>query len=420
MAVKLNVSAGVNDVFFAMRFQDKDLAIKMFRVLRLIIAGLFLTGALSACGAGGTLELNVAQVEPSDSSGRVKIFIATTRQASTETAFFSGERGSRNAFAAVDISIPRKHVAGALELPSSGKPVPADHFTVTSARRLELPNIVAEVRAAIASRPAHDRDVLVFIHGYNTTFADAALRFAQIVHDSGYKGVPVLFTWPSRAEVLAYAYDRESALYSRDFLEGTLRAISRDLGAARVDVLAHSMGTMLTLETLRQAKIRGDGNFGGKLRDVMLASPDVDLDVFRTQLHTIDRPITVFVSKDDKALAFSRRFAGDKRRLGALSSEDADTLADLKSKKVEIIDLSDVSSSDSFNHGKFASSPKVVAMIGKRLQSDNSRPAGLGGAIGDVAGGVLGVVGSGVELVINAPAAIITGGRAAPISLPRP
>ncbi len=383
------------------------------------MAILLCTG-LAACGKGGTLDLNVTSVTPSDSAGNVRIFVATTREPGSESILFSGERGRTSAFATIDISVPRNHVAGELEQPSSGAPVPKDHFTVTQARRLELPVIKAEVAAAIARRAPADRDVLVFIHGYNTTFADAALRFSQIIHDSGFKGVPVLFTWPSRGELLAYPYDRESALFSRDFLEASLRSISRDLGAARVDVLAHSMGTLLTLEVLRQAKIRGDGNFNGKLRDVMLASPDVDLDVFRTQIRTIDRPITVFVSKDDKALAFSRRFAGDKRRLGALSAEDTDTVADLKSKKIEIIDLSDISTSDSLNHGKFASSPKIVAMIGKRLQTDNVRPGGLGGAIGDVAGGLLGVVGSGVELVINAPAAIVTGGRATPITLTRP
>jgi esterase/lipase superfamily enzyme len=389
-------------------------------ILRKLMMAIMLCAGLSACGKGGTLDLNVTPASPDDSAGTVRIFVATTREPGTESVLFSGERGRANAFAAIDISVPRNHVAGELELPSSGRPVPKDHFTVTQARRLALPAIKDEVKAAIMKLRPADRDVLVFIHGYNTTFADAALRFSQIVHDSGYKGVPVLFTWPSRGELLAYPYDRESAMFSRDFLEGSLRAISRDLGAARVDVLAHSMGTLLTLETLRQAKIRGDGNFNGKLRDVMLASPDVDLDVFRTQIHTIDRPMTVFVSKDDKALGFSRRFAGDKRRLGALSAEDADTLAELKAKKIEIIDLSDISTSDSLNHGKFAASPKVVALIGKRLQSDGSRSGLLGDAVGDVAGGVLGVVGSGVELIVNAPAAIATGGRATPITINRP
>jgi esterase/lipase superfamily enzyme len=224
----------------------------------------------------------------------------------------------------------------------------------------------------------------------------------------------VLFTWPSRGQVFAYPYDRESAYYSRDFLELNLRAISRDLGTTRMDILAHSMGTLLTLEALRQASIRGDGSFGGKLRDVMLAAPDVDLDVFKTQMRQIKRPVTVFVSADDRALDFSRRFAGDKTRLGAVSAKDTEIIAELEKLGASIIDLSEVSSGDSLNHGKFASSPKVVQLIGQRLQADKGiATAGphFGDRLGDVAGGVVGTVGSTVGLVVGAPLTIISGGR---------
>ncbi len=397
------------------------LAVAPFR--RALLGLLLVIGlpmGLAACGSGGTLELNVTDVRQDETQGRQRVFVATTREHSTDNILFSGERGMRGSFATVDISIPRDHKAGELELPSSGPPTPSKHFTVTQARRLALPKIKAEVIAELNKRPPADRDVLVFVHGYNTTFADAAFRFAQIVHDSGFKGVPVLFTWPSRGELLAYPYDRESALFSRDFLEEGLRSISRDLGVAKFDVLAHSMGTMLMLEALRQAEIRGDGSFGGKLRDVMLAAPDVDLDVFRTQARTIKRPITVFVSKDDRALSFSRRFAGDKRRLGALSSEDADSIAELKTLKVEIIDLSDVKTSDTLNHAKFAASPKIVAMIGKRLQADGGIGSS-GSRTGDLlVGGVSGVVGSTVEFAVNAPVSIITGGRGPTLNLVGP
>jgi esterase/lipase superfamily enzyme len=382
-----------------------------FKALRTVVIGLGLGLALSACASGGTKDLSIGVVQPGDALGNVRIFVATTRERGTEASLFTGERGPKNAFATIDISVPRAHVAGELELPSSGAPTPSRHFTVTQARRLELPQITSEVRAAIAKRPANERDVLVFVHGFNTTFADASFRLAQIVHDAGFKGVPVLFTWPSRGELLAYPYDRESALYSRDFLEASLRALGKDLGAGRIDILAHSMGNMLTLETLRQAKIRGDGSFSGKLRDVMLASPDVDLDVFRTQARIIDRPMTVFVSKDDKALDFSRRFAGDKRRLGALSEDDVDMIAKLKSEKIEVIDMSSIKTSDSLNHGKFAASPKIVGLIGRRLASD--------GGIGINSPGLGHAISTSLETIVNAPVQILTGGQGPSLSLPR-
>jgi esterase/lipase superfamily enzyme len=131
-------------------------------------------------------------------------------------------------------------------------------------------------------------------------------------------------------------------------------------------------------------------------------------------MREIKRPVTVFVSADDRALDFSRRFAGDKTRLGAVSAKDTEIIADLEKLGVRIIDLSAVASGDSFNHAKFASSPRVVQMIGQRLQADRGiATAGpqLGDRLGDVAGGVVGTVGSTVGLVVTAPITILSGGR---------
>lgn len=364
---------------------------------------------LSACG-GAPRTLTLSTARPDDIAGKVRIFVATSRTPTDKPEYFGGERSMDVAFARLDITVPRGHTTGELELPATAAATdPSLHFGVSEVERLTAARALAQVRAEIARRPAGEREVLVFVHGFNTNFADAAFRFAQIVNDSGFRGVPLLFTWPSRATILAYPYDRESAFYSRDFLEKGLRGVSRDIGASRIDVLAHSMGSLLTIEALRQAAIRGDGSFGGKLRDIMLAAPDIDLDVFKTQLREIKRPVTVFVSADDRALEFSRRFAGDKTRLGAISAKDTEIVADLERAGATIIDLSDVSTSDRLNHGKFAASPKVVQMIGRRLQADKgiaTAGPGLGDKLGDVASGVVGTVGSTVDLVVSAPQAL--------------
>ena len=380
--------------------------------LRIFVLALLAPLALAACATPRVLELS--QAPAADVAGTVQIYVATTREPSAEPVYFNGERATRLSFARLDITVPRSHKAGELELPDSGPGDPAKHFTATNMERLNLAPVIADVRREIMRRPANQRDVLVFVHGYNTNFADAAYRFAQIVYDSGFKGVPVLFTWPSRGQLLAYPYDRESAYFSRDFLEANLRGITRDIGPGRMDILAHSMGTILTLETLRQATIRGDGTFGGKLRDVMLAAPDVDVDVFKTLMYVIRRPVTVFVSADDRALDFSKRFAGDKMRLGAVSAKDTELIADLEKRGARIIDLSEVSSGDSLNHAKFASSPRVVQLIGERLRQDKGIGfAGpqFGDKFGDVAGGVVGTVGSTVGLVVTAPITVLSGGR---------
>ena len=63
------------------------------------------------------------------------------------------------------------------------------------------------------------RQVIIFVHGFNNTYADAVFRLAQITHDSGTDATPILFTWPSRGRTFDYLYDKESANYSRRALE---------------------------------------------------------------------------------------------------------------------------------------------------------------------------------------------------------
>jgi esterase/lipase superfamily enzyme len=169
---------------------------------------------------------------------------------------------------------------------------------------------------------------LVFVHGFNNRFDDAVYRLAQIVHDSRAPVIPVLFTWPSRGELRlrAYTYDRESATYSRDALESLLDMLTSYSSVGEVAVLAHSMGNWVALEALRGRAIRNRlaGTKNDKLKDVVLMAPDVDVDVFRTQLQrmAVARPrMSLFVSQDDDALALSRTIWGDVTRLGDVNPQ---------------------------------------------------------------------------------------------------
>jgi esterase/lipase superfamily enzyme len=130
------------------------------------------------------------------------------------------------------------------------------------------------------------RRAFVFVHGYNTRYDEAVFRFAQIVHDSETSGAPILFSWPSRGDPLGYAYDRESANYSRTDLETVLQEAVTKPDVDEVVIMAHSMGGWLTIEALRQMSIR-NGGLPGKIRDVILAAPDLDVDVFRRQMQDI-------------------------------------------------------------------------------------------------------------------------------------
>ncbi|MEH6727665.1 MAG: alpha/beta fold hydrolase, partial [Hyphomicrobiales bacterium] len=212
------------------------------------------------------------------------ILVATTRARSAEPdQFFSGERGPGLDHASVFVSIPPGHQSGALEQPRYGQPSPDQHFVIRDRTYLDSnPQFSAAVNAEIAKRENSDRDVLLFVHGYNTDFSDSVMRFAQFAHDSGFQGTLVLFTWASRGSPLEYFYDRESATIARDGLERTLTLLA-GTNARKVHVMAHSMGNWVAMESLRQLQIAGDPTLGGKMGEVVLASPDIDVGVFKAQ-----------------------------------------------------------------------------------------------------------------------------------------
>jgi esterase/lipase superfamily enzyme len=252
----------------------------------------------------------------------------------------------------------------------------------------------------------------VFIHGFNNRFDDAVFRFAQIVHDAGTPVVPVLFTWPSRGSVLAYGYDRESNTYSRNALESTLRTLAGDPAVGEISILAHSMGNWVTLEALRQMAIR-DGRVAPKIRNVLLAAPDVDVDLFREAVLDMgqSRPsFTLFVSQDDRALAISRRIWGDAVRLGAIDPEREPYRSDLERAGITVLNLSGLRTGDPLNHSRFARSPEVVRIIGRELaegQTLTDSRVGVGDRIIQVTTGAASAVGTAAGLAVSAPVAII-------------
>ena len=143
-------------------------------------------------------------------------------------------------------------------------------------------------------------------------FAEGLYREAQIVHDANAPAVPVLFTWASRGKATAYIYDTNSATAARDQLEHTIRLLLAS-NAEEVNVLAHSMGNWVTVEAFRQIRISGRLDHPNKLGYVILAAPDIDIDVFESQLRRfgkLKKPFYVVLAKDDKALWLSGTLAG--------------------------------------------------------------------------------------------------------------
>jgi esterase/lipase superfamily enzyme len=324
-------------------------------VLRSVRLGAPLALALVAAGCGSRPEAGFLSPVPEVHAGSPAhtILVATTRKRDDRAGtLFNGERAERLDFARIAVSVPPNHEAGQIEWASTAPGEPKTNFVTRQASYLDGEKaFVQALNAQLASRPKGQRRVFLFIHGYNTMFAEGLYRFAQVIHDSKMPAVPVLFTWASRGQLAQYVYDNNSATAARDELERTIRLIFAS-DADEVNVLAHSMGNWVTVEALRQIKIAGGLPHASKIGQLILAAPDIDIDVFKAQMRRFGRPKKPFIivlSKDDKALGFSNFLAGGQTRLGA----DADA-AELAELGALVIDMTEVKALDSTNHGKFA------------------------------------------------------------------
>ena len=152
---------------------------------------------------------------------------------------------------------------------------------------------------------AQERSILLYIHGFRYTFEEAALDAAQISDSVGFHGDTMMFSWPSKAGLFDYVSDRESAMWSRDAFERVLDAVMLSPTRSRVHLIAHSMGTMITLEALRQIYARYGDAAADKIGAVVFASPDIDIDIFRSSIERLGplaRKITIVTATNDRAL----------------------------------------------------------------------------------------------------------------------
>jgi esterase/lipase superfamily enzyme len=208
-------------------------------------------------------------------------------------------------------------------------------------------------------------DVLIYVHGFKQTFETAALDAAHLADGIKFRGQTMVFSWPSKAGLFDYAYDRDSAMWSRDGFERVLQSIVTAPGVGRVHIVAHSMGTMLTLESLRQLYARNGDTVTDKIGAVVFASPDIDMDVFSSavvRIGPVGRKITVVAATNDRALALSGRLAGGMTRVGAAEKAAIEQLG------VRVIDASDAGWGV-INHDLFLSNAEVRRVIRRSIDT---------------------------------------------------
>ena len=197
---------------------------------RRLFAGLllFLLASVGGCDSHPEGVLTPVQGTAPGAS-EVEMLVATTRSHSTTSpngVDFTDEMGNELSFAEFVVSIPPdgKRKVGEVLWPSSLPGNPANDFVVLGSEQLDLSQAKGIIEAGAKRAPG--QKVLLYVHGYNTSFAEAVFRFAQIVHDSNAAIFPLLFSWASKTGLSSYDYDQQSVDLSRNALEVVLQSLS--------------------------------------------------------------------------------------------------------------------------------------------------------------------------------------------------
>ncbi|CAH0342747.1 alpha/beta fold hydrolase [Rhizobium sp. CECT 9324] len=369
------------------------------RLFALLIILISLTG----CG-GPRAVLGLDAPAGLGASSTETIYLATTRARSDDVRLpYSAGRSMALNFARFEIGIPENHVAGQVE--KTGRtPDPARHFTARAYQPIDgRKQFISQLNAALATRAPEDREIFIFVHGYNNNFADSIFRNAQIVHDYNINAVALHYAWPSGGALPLYVFDRDSALVGRAGLAETIE-IAAKTRANRVILVGHSMGAYVVTEALRDLAVTGRRSSLDRLGGVVLAAPDIDVDVFQSQVRdigTLPKPFTIVVSRRDRALGISRRLTGGHPRVGSGSD-----IAMLQDKEIGVIDASDI---DGGRHNVFASSQTLMDVVNNSDLMRNLLRDDQMGAPPTVIADSATVVEGAASLVIFLPARILGG-----------
>jgi len=257
---------------------------------------------------------------------------------------------------------------------------PASHILFDVANN----NFQEELNRRLAIAPK--KEVFIYIHGYNNSFAVAAYTLAELWHFSGRESVPILYSWPAgRGGASGYGYDRESGEFTIFHLKQLLRTLASKPEIEKIHILAHSRGTDVISTALRELFIEArasgkDPRSLYRIVNLILAAPDIDVEVMSQRMiaerlgFSVGRT-TIYTSSQDKAIRLSELLFGSISRVGRLVSINQDQELVPDQDQIKIQDISRVieqqmiknnlsfievqGESNFFGHNYFHSNPAV-------------------------------------------------------------
>lgn len=261
-----------------------------------------------------------------DPGGEVTIFYGTNRKRDrvNEPNNFYGDEIADMEVGTCIISIPPGHKQGNRERPSKllfwqFRENSQKHVVLKAVNHLDQKDFFTFLDKGLQS--SEEKAALIFVHGYNTTFAEAAWRTGQIYYDIPFNGIAGFFSWPSTGKTLDYLRDGERADASVSMLEKFIEDIATNTSVKQLHFIAHSMGSRILTRALTKLVIKESFKKSlTSISQVILAAPDIDCEVFKSeilpQFRNIGTRRTLYTNDKDKALRLSQKLRTGLKRLG--------------------------------------------------------------------------------------------------------
>ena len=190
-----------------------------------------------------------------------------------------------------------------------------------------------------AALKTSSKEVFVIIHGYNTTFAEAAESAADLAYNV--ESPVVVFDWPSKGKLGQYDVDAGNNEWSQEHFDRLLEELKavKDQSGIKFNLLAHSMGNRLAIRSA--PVLAGQHQFD----QMYLVDSDFDAETFVHYLIRYarnnqkaaeksstgsDKPaqtkIRILFSHHDRALPFAQLLFGGYTRLGQAADQMLSTV----------------------------------------------------------------------------------------------
>lgn len=266
-----------------------------------------LDGVLDAISPSA--EQSAAQA-PAGDARLFRVWFGTNRRVTADGQGFTSERDARTTVGQVSVRVPEAHrfgeTGGSFWQKLKRWDFRDDQLRLHQVQVQNPEAFWAGLQTAMQAGGA--QQALFFLHGFNVSFEDAAIRAAQLGCDLSVPGATAFFSWPSRGSVAAYPADEASIEASERAITDFLVDFATRSGAQKIHVIAHSMGNRGLLRALQRIAANAQTQGPVKFGQIFLAAPDVDRDLLldlarlypqhseRTTLYASDGDLPVHLS----------------------------------------------------------------------------------------------------------------------------